>query len=217
MNEFIKNNIVIVAHNLNPSIFTQIWLVKNNIINENDFLSDSLFTSAVVSVNTNDLQLLVVPERIQLTFKNKETQEKLINEVLRKIVNLLPHTPYSAIGFNFELILEPVDLKEFPKITKSIFVSDRNPLVTFFDNEDSRFGIVMTREVEKMRLNLNIRPVEKITESGKEEALKFIFNFNKNLEPESALETINAILNSWTIAKEMCDKIIKKMGAEWKI
>jgi hypothetical protein len=53
-------------------------LVKNNIINENAFLSDSLFTSAVVSVNTNDLQLLVVPERIQLTFKNKETQEKVV-------------------------------------------------------------------------------------------------------------------------------------------
>jgi hypothetical protein len=210
-------NIVVVANNLNPSIFSQLWLVKNKIFNESDFLPNSFFTQNAVSVNTENIQLLVVPERVQFTFNKTADNESLINNVLRKIINLLPQTPYTAVGFNFEIILEPRDFNEYPKIIRNIFVSDNNPLAKFFNTENSRFGMVMTKENNETQITLNIKPVVKTLGSEKKEALKFTFNFNKNLSPENAVETINLMLDDWVSSRDLCYEIIKEMGDKWTI
>jgi hypothetical protein len=158
MTELHNCNIVVVAKNLNPSIFNQLWLVNNKIFSEDDFMSDSFFTPAAVSVQTKDIQLLIVPDRLQLTFIDITDDEIIINNVLRKIINLLHHTPYIAIGFNFELIIKPKDPNQYPKIAKDIFVSNNNPLAKFFNTDNSRYGITMVNKYKETQLTLNIRP-----------------------------------------------------------
>jgi len=93
-------NIVITASNFNPSIISKDWLYKNNIFVETltDFINTPVFSSS----DTNEFQMIVTEDRLQLTLK-RVTQANMTAALdkLNKIVDLLPHTPYKAIGYNF--------------------------------------------------------------------------------------------------------------------
>ncbi len=68
-------------------------------------MENSFFSSTAVNVQSPSADLLVVPERLQLTLKTEENQSDIIKKIIGigNIVNSLPHTPYVAIGYNAEL------------------------------------------------------------------------------------------------------------------
>ena len=210
MFKLIASNIVIVAQNLNPSIFSQLWLIRNQVFQEDEFKGDFYFSPAAVNVKGQAAELLVVPERLQLTVTQADNQDEVIKLILTKVVTALPHTPYKAVGFNFEWISEPVDKVKFPQVIREMFVSDRNPLARFFAAEDSRFGIYMSTDVGNMRLRLDVKPLP-------EEALRFSFNFHQGLDPENAVDMIVTMLDDWPTARDLSEKIVKEASQGWSL
>ena len=60
-NEFAA--IVITAQTFNPSIFTETWLIQNDIIPEKAFDGMRVFSPQIARFQTADLQFLVVPPK----------------------------------------------------------------------------------------------------------------------------------------------------------
>ncbi|HQM80503.1 MAG TPA: hypothetical protein PLX02_02670 [Syntrophorhabdaceae bacterium] len=213
MIKLVEDNIVVVAQNLNPSIFNQLWLVKQNIFAEEEIKTGSFFTPAAVNIMATDFDLLIVPERMQLTFHVHMNQSNIAKRIIGAIVVALPHTPYKALGFNFGWMSLPLDEKMFPNHLREIFVSPKNPLSTFFQEEDSRFGIYMSKNIDMMRLRLDIKPVTIFGEERKE-ALQFTLNFHKDLT-EDSVNKILASLENWSSAWEISNSIVQKVSKDW--
>ncbi|KHE93932.1 MAG: hypothetical protein K8F52_04970 [Candidatus Scalindua rubra] len=213
MNELILSNVVVIAENLNPSIFRETWLVKEGIFTEDEIGPESFFSSVSVNVLTPSIELLVVPDRLQLILKTSERQDETIKKILGTVVAELPHTPYKALGFNFHWVFTPLDQSKFPKVTQEMFLSEKNPLRNIFNTEDARFGIYLSKDELDMRLKLDVKPIKGAGENIGKEALKFHFNFDKHINnPEKTTEIILETIDKWSAAKKASENIIQEMS-----
>jgi hypothetical protein len=208
-----NGNIVIVAQNLNPSIFTQLWLLKQGVFVEEEFKQESFFTPAAVNVFTDNSQLLIVPERLQLTFLNTDKQDVLAKRIIGTIVEALPHTPYNALGFNFTWVSEPSEGTGFSEKLREMFLSPKNPLASYFNDDNARFGMYMSKDVDNMRLKLDMKPVTHSQERSKE-ALQLIFNFHKDLK-DDAVHTIVSSLGQWYNTRKLSEEIVLEVSKKW--
>ncbi len=209
-------NIVIVAHNFNPTIFTPIWLVNIKAIKENELIPNTIVTPAASNNDTSDFNLLVMPDRLQLTFKREADFKSIIEKTLHNIVKSLPHTPYEAVGFNFIWSFVPDNQGSFRDITYRYFISDKNPLKTIFDQQDARFGIYMSKNALDLRLKLDIKPVYVTIDNISREALQFIFNFHKDLDKKTdSVEILLTTIDKWLTAKSEAEKIVKELSEKW--
>ncbi len=218
MAEIVLSNAVVLAENLNPSIFRETWLVKEHVFAEGEIEQGSFFSSVSVNVLTPNAELLIVPERLQLTFKTNEKQDEIIMNIIGNVVKALPHTPYKAMGFNFDWVAEPTDQNEFPKTVQEMFLSDKNPLRNVFNTEDARFGMYVSMDELEMRLRLNIKPIIGSGEKAGKEALKFYFNFHKSINNrEKAVEIISETVGKWLAAKKISEDIVKEVSQGWTV
>lgn len=201
-------NVVIVARQFNPSIITQLWLVKNDIIEEEEFTEDCVFLPIISHVRSREFNLLVLPEQLQFSIvKKTENEQELIVSKVGAIIQKLPHTPYVAAGLNFSWELKP-ESKGMGDFTRSLFYRDI-PLYKEFNTEDSRFGAYMSKNVFGCRLRLNIKPVKKKSQNKEEEILQFAFNYNRELSEENKIEEILDLLGNWNRAKSLSNEIIE--------
>src|SRR3954452_10956137 len=96
------SNVIIAARQFNPTVFSQLWLVRNELLAEEDFGPGYLFSEAVVQMATPQFLMLVVPSQLQFSPTDQvEDQQALIRGKVGRIVERLPHTPYVAVGLNF--------------------------------------------------------------------------------------------------------------------
>jgi hypothetical protein len=213
MAEIVKSNIVVVAENLNPSIFREMWLVKEGVFAENEIKSGSLYSSVSVNVQTPDSDLLIIPERLQLTLKTDERQDEVIKKVLVTVVEALPHTPYKAIGFNFHWILETSGQREISEVSQDMFLSEKNPLRNIFATDDARVGVYLSKDELGMRLKLEVRPVKGVVENAGKEALRLNFNFDKLINSqENATGIVLETIDKWLAAKTISENIVKEVS-----
>ncbi len=213
-------NTVIVANNLNPSIFSQLWLVKNGVFAETEFDQSKplIFTPMAVNVATRELELMVLPQMLQATFVQKNVDyERLLKKTLGTIANLLPHTPYQAVGFNLIWNLRPKDPVEYKKIDRAIFLSKDNPLHKSFGEDNCRFGGYFSKDVSMGRLRLNIAPVTLpfSKETTPIEGLQLTFNFNHDLTEQNRAGEIFNFLGYWSSAHKMAQEMVADVGKGW--
>lgn len=213
-----NHNIVVVAKNLNPSIFSQNWLIKRGIFSEGDIEGAFLFSPMAVNVQTPQVELLIVPERLQLKFRTDDDHDEINKRIIGNIVTALPETPYTGMGLNIDWIITPHDQSEFPNAIREMFMSDKNPLESKFSNRDARFGVYMSMDMLEMRLKLNIKPIKSVIgkEKIEKEGLSFNFNFDKRIDnQEKAVDIIMETLNKWSQAKEDSEKMVKEISEKW--
>lgn len=216
MSRYAGHNVVIVAKNFNPTIFSQLWLVKHGVFSEKEVEGNFVFTPIAVNLNTSDLAFLAVPDRIQLSFPNDQVDFKsLLNRILVKIVKELPHTPYQAIGFNMSWVLQPKDAEEFEKISRQIFVSSGNPISKHFSRKGSRFGAYLSTDVSMGRLRLEIKPTTAPSSSGSQECLHLAYNFTRDLKDEQKDLQILDFIEQWNTAHSIASEITEEMGQGW--
>ena len=60
---------VIVADKFNPSIFDRYWLIKNEIVSEEDFLPGGMYAEGISQISTKDFDIIVLPDRLQFNPK----------------------------------------------------------------------------------------------------------------------------------------------------
>src|SRR5438094_3009969 len=100
--EIVGSSVVIVAQTFNTSVANQLWLVRNGVVPEGDFLPGCIFTDLLVQVRTRRFSLLFTPEQFQFVpALGEENSNSLMQETIARIVEMLPHTPYRALGLNF--------------------------------------------------------------------------------------------------------------------
>lgn len=217
MPKLVNYTAVVAAANLNPTIFTQLWLTRFGILKEEDFQKQStLFTPLAVNATGEGFTLMVVPERIQVGFLSADVATRSGQNILRRsigtIVKELPHTPLLAVGFNFDWVLIPESPKEIAKIERTFFVSESNPLAGEFSSPNAHFGCYLSKDISWARLKLDIKP---ITLKDKGPALQMTFNYHLDLEGEDKDKNVCSFLENWNGACEWSEKLSNIFGKGW--
>jgi hypothetical protein len=201
---------VLVANDVNVSIFKSAWFGRNQVISEDEMLDDVLISPGIVQIPTRNFQVIIVPNRIQffLPPQRFDVGQQEIDRVLGTIVRLLPHTPYTAIGLNFEYIVTPPSADTFYEWNRKWFSA---PLVEKFPeakDKTSRFGSYFSMDSLEMRLKIDIKPVNVTQEiknlklSSRQEFMRINFNFHEDLPESPSPDFIIEILKRWTKASE---------------
>lgn len=210
--ELVGSNLVIAARHFNPSIFSQLWLVRNGILGEPEFQAGCVFTDQVANIESGQFGLLVVPPQLQFVPKvAAEDEGKLVVTKVGKIVRTLPHTPYIAVGLNFFWHVEPED-GNVPALTRSLFFSPQHRICQLFGSDDARFGAYFSKDVLDCRLKLDVKPIRRQTGEESKEFVQFAFNFHLDL-PQEGNQTVEAIerqLGIWDEARNEATKIVKQ-------
>lgn len=203
---------VVVAQQFNPSVVTQLWLRDNNILATNDFLDGSIFTDFVVQVRSRSFHMLVLQDQLQFVPAVPATeQQQLVVNKLGAIINLLPHTPYRALGLNFSWHLTPAG-GDIGVATRVLFCRDEYPLYQHFGEANAHFGAYLSKNVAGFRLRLDIKPVVVAVEGGQENRIQFGFNFHRDIADGGAIQIIEG-LHRWDEVRQETERIIDSVEA----
>ena len=209
-------NVVLAATNLNPSIFSLLWLVKQKIFSEAEIQTEgSVFTPFTVNVVAPGLSLTVIPDRLQLGFLPAEEDAEValkIQRVVGKIASELPHTPFQAVGFNMGWVLLPLDQKELDSWERKSFLAERNPLAKFFKEKNSHFGCYLSKDFKMGRLKLDIKPVTLVDAT---KSLQAAFNFHLDLTADEPVKQIHEFLALWDGAYTQAKEMVRELGKGW--
>jgi len=198
---------VLVAESINLNIFQPIWLVENGIVEKSEIEKGTNFNTPVAaSISTGKFDLLVVSERIQLSFNNGvENAEDDIKRIIGGIVSSLPHTPYTAIGLNFNYMLTSKDEAAFVRKAKELFLNNSSSLVSEFSSDDVRAGMYASKNIFNARLRMDVKPVVK--NDGKE-AVQLNCNVHKNV---GSVEEIEAFIDDVAKMHEYSNTLLEKL------
>lgn len=184
-------NVVILASNYNPSIVSKEWLYQRGVFTET--VKNFVHTPVFALVESEDFSVTVDEGRLQITVRRvTEDNLNVSGSIARQFVDILPETPYKAVGLNYHYtfpgekcdlrsILSPNDTKlnglfsstyelgatvvfEFEKFTGSFAVS---PSLRKEQETRIRFNFhsdVRNADEVKERLSLRNRTLEKVEE-----------------------------------------------------
>jgi hypothetical protein len=208
--ERVVSHVVIVAQNFNPSVVSQIWLVRHGLVAEDEFEPGSIFVDGLVQVCTRRFILLVTPEHLQLVPRVAgEEQDALISHTIGTLVRTLPHTPFRALGLNFTWHVVPDD-GDVRALTRRLFYMPHRPLFADFDTPDANFGVYLSRDIFGYRLKLDVKPIlVPQAEAAPEHRLQLLFNYHTDLpQGEEAVTAIMRLLQRWREASEESRRMI---------
>lgn len=192
-------NIVIIAHNFNPSIFNRYWLVINKLIDDEDILQNSIFTPTITQVISKDFQLLVTLDQLQFACNPKSNFQDSLIKTLIPTVKKLQEIPYKAIGLNFTWFVSDPD-KTINQLGREFFFIPNSNIFKLFDSDNSRYGSYMSKDFKNSRLKLDIKPINAI-ELGvsiqPKEYIQFTFNFHVDFKNETRIEQLIECLTNW--------------------
>ena len=207
--ELVGLNVVIVARQFNPSVFSQMWLVRNGLVDEHGFGSGCLFSDEVAKIETQEFSLLIIPPQLQFQPRvSPEREAETVTQKVGTIVRTLPHTPFVAVGLNFawHVWSENGDVQA---ISRSLFLP---PSGAWFDAcrdaENAMFGAYVSRDVLGCRLRLDVKPVDVSSDSQTVRRLHFAFNFQLDVPQENAVAAIEQHLCQWREAKDEASRVI---------
>lgn len=217
-------SIVLVANELNLSIFRPVWMCKLNILKPEEITEGSFISPAAIQIPAPNFHLAILPNRLQLSLPTAEKAVcgPLVDRVLGGILKALPHTPMSAMGVNFDFLLHPIDPTQFSKWNKAMFAS---PLVNTLCKDaklQPRFGAYFSMFFDDMRLKVDVKPVRNAEESltyertsdPKFEAMKFNFNYHLDLNHEDPTGHALAHLDKWKSAIDHAQLILESLLTE---
>jgi len=206
-----NTNVVVTAHNINPTVFSQRWLADNNIVQPDELTGSLIITPQLVSVDADRFALLVVPDRLQLTVKTPDVDEqaRLVGRVA-KIATILPHTPYNALGLNLIWLLSP-EREPFDAFLRRLFWRPDDALYKAFDHEDARCGVYLSMNVLGFRLKLDAKPIHIEPVPEKPEYLHLAFNFHMDVSGGEGANSIVEAVGKWPEVHQMASDLLSRI------
>lgn len=134
---------VVLARDVNQSIFKPTWLLQQGICLERelDEAKAIVFVPGVTRIPAPHFELLVVPDRIQLRFDAEQLErESIVARVLGGIARVLSHIPYVAVGLNIEHVIRAATPQQFGAWNRARFASAWALANTEPTDTRSRFG-----------------------------------------------------------------------------
>ncbi len=216
--ELVFSNVVLVANQFNPSVFSQLWLVRNGLVSEDEFEPNCIFSEDAVQVRAAEFAILIVAHQLQFVPQGsveESRQQALISDKVGGIAKLLPHTPYAAAGINFVWHVKAGD-DEVLALGRRLFYRESNLLFDHFATPDAHFGGYLSKDALGYRLKLDIKPI--VADGEKDRRLQFAFNFHNDLsaveDPEKKIQSIQTMLDRWLEAKQLSATIMKSVWRE---
>lgn len=216
----VTTNAVVVAKQFNPTVASQAWLVDIGVLPKAEATEDFAFTPLFAQVTVEDFALLLVPERLQFIPRvEPERQRALIADKVGRFVRAVPHTPFSAVGMNFQYQLVP-DHTDVRHLTRRLFFVPGSRLHQAFDVPDARFGAYLSRDVMGCRLKMDVKPIAG-TEPGAEpnrelrHGVMIDFNFHHDVTPGThAAEEVVSTFGKWDEARSMAEGLMETVAEE---
>jgi hypothetical protein len=209
----IDKTIVILAQYFNPSVFRDHWLLEQGIIsNPGDLLENSVFSAQLVQVFSKEFSFLVIPDQLQFTIL---PNSQVGIAALMKIVSILPHIPYKALGINFHYYF-PLFSDKGENLTMKFFYNQNLKMYEEFKEDNPRFGAYMSKNYLDTRLKLDIKPITikpNEPEAISKELIVYSFNYHSDLKQPHSISEIQSLLDSYDKFKAYSDKIISLMPA----
>lgn len=196
---------VVVASSFNIPIFSQLWLSRNQIFRDDEFTPDSVYSPAAVNIPAANFEFLALPERIQLVIKDLGLANDLISRIIGGIVDKLPHTPFAAIGLNFNYLLEAKEAQLFSDIVKQLFMCSSNPLIEEFNSGNPLFGGYASKDMFDARIKLDMKPIIK---DGRQYLL---MNFNVHKDSRDS-QTIKDVISNWSTVHAYIESLVGKVN-----
>jgi len=199
---------VVAANQFNPSVISQLWLVRHGLAGEDDFGPTCIFSPEFVQLGTTTFNLTCTPLQLQVApVGDTSLWGKVLKDVLGKMLALLPHTPFTAIGLNFhwQVRLDPSTAGE---TTRRLFAG-RSAVYRPFETSDSRFGAYLSKDHDGMRLKLDIKP----TSMDGGEAIHLAFNFHRAVADHS-IEDMRDALSKWDGALAFSERLSDDIQGE---
>lgn len=214
-------SVVLVANEINLSIFKPMWLGQTNILRPDELAGDCIISPGVVQIPTAQFNLLVLQNQLQMAFA--EMDDKIVIEPLHRvlggILKNLPHTPFAGLGINFDFFVGPNDSDKFADWSKDLFAS-RSALAICENPADKlRFGAYFSLDFEGMRLKINARPIKGAVTAPKvveqlqiaAEWMHFGFNYHLDLNPAAPAQNALEALSKWSVVAAKTRSIIAQI------
>ena len=197
--KILAQNIVLVTNGLNVNSFSQYWFIKNGIFAEEDFLGGSVFTPGLTLVSSQDCQLTVLPNQIQLELKSDIPEMALqsVQNRMVKLIKCLTNVKVIAIGINFIWKLNDNE-KDITVLSKSLFGESNVNIGSYFNKADTRYGAYYSQNIDQQtRLKLDIKP-SMVKENGQNvDFMMYNFNFHSDVSEQQMEETLLDQVNKW--------------------
>lgn len=213
--------IVIVAQSFNPSIFSETWLINNKVVELECLIGTRIFDPAVVTFQINDKETVVGidQQKLQISFKTLGIEgdfDRQLNVPIR-VVELLHHIPYQAMGINFDFWMELAEGEDFLKYNRSLLGEGEYKLLKEFAAPDARFGKYLSRDYKGARLKLSIIPTIKPAKGSESslDLLQFSFNYHfevSSIPMEDRSIKLLAYMREWQLIKSYSEKLVE-LGA----
>lgn len=204
--------LVVTAQSFNPSIFSQVWLVREVGVDEKCFTGTTVVSPQAAQHELGNMQILVIPARLQVTVKpGDDDAASAAAELVTKVVEKLPHTPFQAVGMNFDYLLMFASTEEFVAKDRALFLTQTTPLKGFFDQPDARYGGYYSRNVGDVRLKLDIKPRDPSGEVGIGEHLMLNFNFHlalSNGADRPSWQRVADTLGRWAEFRDLTKQLL---------
>ena len=221
---FAGTSLVLVANELNLSIFKPAWLGQFGILKPEEITESSVISPAVIQIPAPKFNLVILANRLQMTFLTLEEADVVepLNRVMGGILKNLPHTPWIAMGINFDFFVRPTDDSRLDEWNKDNFASKQALAICSDKDKRPRFGSYFSMSYEGMRMKVDAKPVHKAAsvDSKVTEALKvapewMLFNFNYHLDLDSATPVKHAqeSLAKWKVAASHSCSIIDQISS----
>jgi len=214
--ELVNASAVAVAHDVNLSIFRLPWFRDQKILSEEELAGNVVITRPMVRIPTPSFELLILPDRVQV--RPSDDPGKAQSDILRVlggIVSTLPHTPFTAIGLNFDYLMTPEEHTEFQSWNKESFAAPFSLDVIDSAQEEARFGAYYSFDTLGMRLKADLKPVQRIEQPDGDilkspmdpEVMLGKFNFHRDLKERSGVSEILQVLGRWNDAASLALKM----------
>lgn len=189
-----NTNVVLLASNYNPSIVSKEWLYQRGIFTES--VDNFLHTPVLALVENQDFGFAVDEQRLQIVIK-RVTQDNLTksNAMARKFVDVLPETPYKAVGFNYHYTVteESCNLRGL--------LSPKSARLKAMFSPDYQLGAMMVFSFEEFVATFTARP-----SLTKEQPVRIAFNFHANV---ANIEEVRARVASQAKTLQKAESIIR--------
>lgn len=192
-------NIVILASNYNPSIVSKEWVYQRGIFKES--VDNFVHTPVLSLIENQNFSFMVDEKRLQLSIR-KMTQGNLNNSkvIVRKFVDVLPETPYKAVGLNYHYILAEKSYN-----IRGLLTPKSNRLRTIF-SRDYQIGTIILFSFESFIASFTVTP-----SLTKKEPVKIAFNFHADV---ANIDEVRAKIDLQKKTLEKAELIIQEFVQE---
>ena len=132
--------------------------MQQGLLREDELGGNVMISPMLVQIPTNQFELAVFPNRLQMSFRGpKPGAKEDLTRVLGGTAKLLPHTPFSACGLNFNY-LATVGQDAYAAWSRRLFDCDAARRACANDRDDARYGTYFSFDCLGGRLKVDAKP-----------------------------------------------------------